>query len=156
MIKKVISLILHTKNTKLIQVVHPADIAKMYDIYKDCMYMPTVEKYNKKIVSKLDHLTVRMFACTYRKKLSGVVVISFFEQNKIEILGIAVEKSVRRKVIGSHIIRSLIKCFNLNSVIAETDRDAVEFYRKNGFIITEFTENYDGETVVRYKCELVK
>lgn len=156
MIKKLLSLIWHTKNTTLIQVVHPAGIAKMYDIYKDCMYMPTIEKYNKKIVSKLDHLTVRMFACTYRKKISGVVVISFLEQNKIEILGVAVEKSVRCKGVGSHIIRSLIKCFNLNSVLAETDRDAVGFYRKNGFNITEVADIYNGETVTRYRCELVK
>ena len=42
------------------------------------------------------------------------------------------------------------------SVYAETDNDAVGFYRKNGFNIMEFSETYDGATVVRYKSELTK
>lgn len=46
--------------------------------------------------------------------------------------------------------------YSLLSVYAETDNDAVGFYRKNGFSITEFSEIYDGETVIRYKCELNK
>ena len=41
-------------------------------------------------------------------------------------------------------------------VYAETDNDSVVFYQKNDFSITEFYETYDGETVVRYKCELIK
>ena len=44
----------------------------------------------------------------------------------------------------------------LVSVYAETDDDSIGFYRKNGFSITEFSETYDGETVIRYKCELTK
>ena len=39
---------------------------------------------------------------------------------------------------------------------AETDNDAVGFYQKNNFSITEFSEIYDGETVIRYKCELTQ
>ena len=35
---------------------------------------------------------------------------------------------------------------------AETDRDAVVFYKKNGFQITEIQKNYNGETVTRYLC----
>jgi len=44
----------------------------------------------------------------------------------------------------------------LISVYAETDNDAVGFYKKNNFSVTEFSECYDGETVIRYKCELTQ
>ena len=46
--------------------------------------------------------------------------------------------------------------YDLLSVYAETDNDAVGFYQKNNFSITEFSEIYDGETVIRYKCELTQ
>ena len=51
-------------------------------------------------------------------------------------------------------IKQVINDYSLLSVYAETDNDAVGFYRKNGFSIMEFSESYDRETVVRYKCEL--
>jgi len=53
-------------------------------------------------------------------------------------------------------INQVINNYGLLSVYAETDNDAVGFYRKNGFNIMEFSETYDGATVVRYKSELTK
>jgi ribosomal protein S18 acetylase RimI-like enzyme len=50
----------------------------------------------------------------------------------------------------------VINNYDLLSVYAETDNDAVVFYQKNGFNITAFSEIYDGETVVRYRCKLIK
>ena len=38
----------------------------------------------------------------------------------------------------------------------KVDNQAVEFYRKNGFVITEFPEIYNGDAVIRYKCKLNK
>ena len=84
------------------------------------------------------------------------MVVSFKEQKKIEIIGIAVDVSARGKSIGSYMINQVINNYGLLSVYAETDNDAVGFYQKNGFNIVEFSEAYDGETVVRYKCELTK
>jgi ribosomal protein S18 acetylase RimI-like enzyme len=53
-------------------------------------------------------------------------------------------------------IKQVINNYDLLSVYAETDHDAVGFYQKNGFNITAFSEIYDGETVVRYRCKLIK
>ena len=84
------------------------------------------------------------------------MVVSFIEEKKIEIIGIAVEVSARGKGVGSYMINQVVNNYGLLSVCAETDNDAVGFYRNNGFSITEFSETYGAETVVRYKCELTK
>ena len=132
------------------------EILQTYEIYKHCMFMPTEEKFNNKVDLFLKDNSVKIFACFEQDKIVGIMVVSFKEQKKIEIIGIAVDASARGKGIGSYMINQVINNYGLLSVYAETDNDAVWFYQKNGFNIVEFSETYDGETVVRYKCELTK
>ena len=140
----------------LIELTGKKEICETYDIYKACMYMPTEEKFNKKIEAFLNDDSVKIFVCLYQKEIKGMVVVSFLERPKIEIIGIAVDSKARTKGIGSYMINCLVDAYGLVLVLAETDDDAVGFYRKNGFAITEIVKTYDGETVVRYQCELVK
>ena len=98
--------------------------------------------------------SVKIFACFNLAKMVGVIVFSFLNQSNIEIIGIAVELSARGKGIGSYMINQIVKEYDLISVYAETDNDAVGFYQKNGFSVTEFSEIYDEKKVIRYKCEL--
>ena len=84
------------------------------------------------------------------------MVVSFTEQRKIEIVGIAVDASARGQGIGSEMIRQVVNRYDLLSVYAETDGDAVNFYRKNGCRIEEFCETYGVDTVIRYRCEWKK
>ena len=139
---------------ELIELTHKSEVCKTYGIYKHCMFMPTEEKFNKKIDTFLIDNSIKIFACFNRGEIVGVIVISFLERNKIEIIGIAVVLSARSKGIGSYMINQTVTDYGLISVYAETDNDAVGFYQKNGFSVTEFSEIYDGEKVVRYKCEL--
>ena len=141
---------------KLIELTQKNEIFQTYEIYKHCMFMPTEEKFNNKVDIFLNDNSVKIFACFEQDKILGVMVVSFIEQKKIEIIGIAVDVSVRGKGIGSYMINQVINNYGLLSVYAETDNDAVGFYGKNGFNIMKFSETYDGETVVRYKCELTK
>ena len=140
----------------LIELTHKNDILQTYEIYKHCMFMPTEEKFNKKIDTFLIDNSIKIFACFNRGEIVGVIVISFLERNKIEIIGIDVVLSARSKGIGSYMINQTVTDYGLISVYAETDNDAVGFYQKNGFSVTEFSEIYDGETVIRYKCELTQ
>lgn len=139
---------------KLTELTHKNDVCKTYEIYKHCMFMPSEEKFNQKIDAFLCDNSVKIFACFNRDKLVGVMAVSFLEQRSIEILGIAVDISFRGKGFGSYMINQIIHDYVLISVYAETDSDAIAFYRKNGFSVTEFSEIYGGEIVVRYKCEL--
>ena len=139
---------------KLIELTHKSEVYKIYEIYKHCMYMPNEEKFNEKIDQFLNDNSIKIFACLNEGEIEGVIVVCFVEQSKIEIMGIAVGLSARVKGIGSHMINQIVDDYSLISVYAETDNDAVGFYQKNGFSITEFSKIYDGETFIRYKCEL--
>ena len=139
---------------KLIELSEKNEILKTYDIYKNCMFMPSKEKFDEKIDRFLSNNFIKIFACLYCGEIKGVIIISFLEQHKIEIIGIAVDLSVRRKGIASFMIKKLSDDYNLISVYAETDYDAIDFYRKNGFKIERFSKVYEGENVTRYKCEL--
>ena len=132
------------------------EVLQTYEIYKHCMFMPTEEKFNNKVELFLSDNSVKIFACFAQDEILGVMVVSFIEQRKIEIIGIAVDVSVRRKGVGSYMINQVVNNYGLLSVYAETDNDAVGFYRNNGFNIVAFSETYGNETVVRYKCELTK
>ena len=132
------------------------EILQVYEIYKHCMFMPTEEKFIKKVEQFLNNNSVKIFACFEQDKIVGVMAVSFIEQKKVEILGIAVDLSARGKGIGSYMINQVINNYGLLSVYAETDNDAVGFYHNYGFSIVEFSETYDDETVVRYKCELTQ
>ena len=141
---------------KLKELKHKNDILQIYQIYKHCMFMPTEEKFNNKVDLFLNDNSVKIFACFEQEKILGVITVSFIEKKKIEVIGIAVDTSARGKGIGYYMINQVVNNNDLLSVYAETDNDAVGFYRNNGFRITEFSETYGVETVVRYKCELNK
>lgn len=66
-----------------------------------------------------------------------------------EITCIAVRKEYSRQGIGKALM-DFIKSRH-SHLIAETDDDAVDFYKKQGFIIHSLGEKYPG--VIRYKCE---
>ena len=132
------------------------EILQTYEIYKHCMFMPTKEKFNIKVNQYLNDNSVKIFACFSHGKIVGVMAVSFTEQKKFEVLGIAVDLSVRGKGIGSYMITQVINNYGLLYVYAETDNDAIGFYLKNNFSVTKFYETYGDETVIRHKCELTK
>lgn len=74
------------------------------------------------------------------------------KQELCEIRHIAVSPEVRGQGIGSGMIDFIIQSGSFNVVVAETDKDAVDFYRKFGFIVTSLGEKYPG--VERFLCEL--
>ena len=140
---------------KLIELTDINEAYKTYDIYKRCMFNPTVEKFEHKISNFLNDGSVKVFNCFANGEIAGIIVISFTEQNKAEIIGIAVAVHLCNKGIASYMVKQIMEKYSLIYIFAETDDDAVGFYRKIGFEIIEFFKVYDGETVKRYKCELI-
>lgn len=81
----------------------------------------------------------------------GIVGLCGFEVHKdsVEILNIAVAENMRHHGVGGKMITALWKKYAM-AIKAETDDDAVGFYRKRGFSVTA-TEKYD---VRRWSCLL--
>jgi len=81
-----------------------------------------------------------------------IVGICGFETHadKVEIHLISVAKDMRGKGIGGAMVTALQKMYRLPTQ-AETDGDAVDFYRKLGFITTAFKHETLGE---RHICVL--
>ena len=126
-----------------------------YEVYKPCMYRPTMEKYEKKMEAYLQEEAVGIFTCTQGGTVVGMIVGRFDGASGVEILGIAVDADARKRGIGAYMIDRLMDAYALCNVTAETDDDAVGFYRKCGFCIMEYTEDYDGKPVTRYRCKRI-
>ncbi|MGE7914625.1 GNAT family N-acetyltransferase [Lysinibacillus xylanilyticus] len=72
--------------------------------------------------------------------------------SKCEIKHIAVLANQRGKGIGSKMINFVVNKYP--SIMAETDHEAVDFYRRYGFFITSLGEKYPG--VERFLCQYTK
>ena len=128
------------------------DIMQTYGIYKLCMFQPSEEKFSRKADAFLQDNAVKVYVCLQNGETKAIIVLRV-EAAKAEILGIAVVEAAQRQGIGSYMIKHLVETLALTSLYAETDDDAVDFYRKNSFSVTQVTETYDGEAVVRYHCQ---
>ena len=137
---------------ELLELTTKNELLPLYEVYKDCMYLPNEDKYREKIQSWLMDDWIRIFACVHDNKRKGLLVLKFTSTDQAEIIGISVEEGSRNQGIGSFMIREIQLRFPNIKLNAETDRDAVLFYKKNGFRITEIQKNYNGETVTRYLC----
>ncbi|MFC4410063.1 GNAT family N-acetyltransferase [Chungangia koreensis] len=87
-------------------------------------------------------------------ELVGCIGIQLTGSSSCEIRHIAVDPETRGKSIGRQMIEYVIDRHELCHIIAETDKDAVEFYRKTGFSINSLGEKYPG--VERYNCEWLR
>lgn len=77
--------------------------------------------------------------------------VEFLNAKEAVIKHIAVLPKERGKGIGSSMIRFLCKNYDIHSIFAETDKEAVDFYSNFGFQITSLGEKYLG--VERFLCE---
>lgn len=85
---------------------------------------------------------------------SALGIIGFKKEGaSAEILHVAVDEHKRNCGIGQAMIDELLQLENLTELIAETDPDAVGFYRRYGFEIQSLGEKYPG--VERFHCRLV-
>ncbi len=91
--------------------------------------------------------SVKVYALSRDGDYKGIVVFSVGEQ--VTIHDIAVDPDERKKGIGKALLNFVLS-LGAESVTAETDDDALEFYKKCGFKVIETKSVYDTE---RYVCE---
>lgn len=80
----------------------------------------------------------------------GCIGIELEAEGQCEIRHIAVSPDMRGRQIGSKMIVGIQQKHELQQIHAETDHDAIGFYRSCGFDIRSLGEKYPG--VERFYC----
>ena len=129
----------------------PSDLrtARFVEIVARAMYRPddsTMADFITK--AQRSNATVRV-ACAGDQVL-GVIVSEEQDDATIEITSIAAAGFAERQGVGTALVLDLLSRHRGVSVVAETDDDAVGFYRTLGFSITSLGERHPG--VTRYRC----
>ncbi|MNI23831.1 Acetyltransferase (GNAT) family protein [compost metagenome] len=83
-------------------------------------------------------------------EMVGVIGFRTDEADNLTLLHIAVKPEYRGAGFGRGLILELIELKKPVKIIAETDEEAVDFYRAIGFEIESLGEKYPG--VERFKC----
>ena len=118
-----------------------------YEIYSACMYRPTPEKYAAAVRDYLSDSGTHCFGTYCSGELLGILVV-----RGGEILGIAVRNDARCKGVGRSLIAHAKSMHP--RLTAETDDDAIGFYRSCSFACQPFERTFPDGTALRWRCEL--
>ena len=114
------------------------------------VYNPTPERLKHRAKEYAADSNVKAYACKNSEKYIGIVVF-VMENGTAEILDIAVKPEYRKHGIGKSLIDFIFTQFPIDNITAETDDEAVEFYKKCGFALTPTAA---VEDTARYFCKL--
>ena len=81
----------------------------------------------------------------YDDGIKGIIIYNLL-YDRIEINYIIVDKNYRKKGIGSSLLRQIEKnrLKNITLEVRESNIEAINFYKKNGFKIVAIRKNYYG------------
>ena len=122
--------------------------ANMHQIFAACIYPTTIETAVTTLEAYRNNTSRQLFGWVKDGEILGVCGFQVHD-TALEILHIAVDENCRGHGIGRAIIDSLTEKHKL-PICAETDDDAIDFYRKCGFEAASF-EKYNTR---RWKCIL--
>ena len=126
--------------------------SRILSVISHSVYRPSEEKLAALADKFESDKDIRAFAYDGDGVFCGVIVLKELENGEFEIRSIAVAPSFRSRGIASILISYAVDTLKCSLLKAETDEDAVGFYRKYGFHIESLGEKYPG--TVRYLCLL--
>ncbi|WP_175639131.1 GNAT family N-acetyltransferase [Metabacillus schmidteae] len=112
-------------------------------------FATSYHKIDQEYEKYLGSLNRILFGLELKEEIVGCIGVEIINSKECVIKHIAVSSKQRGKGIGSKMITFLTDQYPF--ITAETDKDAVDFYRKYGFFITSLVEKYPG--VERFLCE---
>ena len=121
------------------------------EILKESVFEPTKEKLIKRANYYENTDGVVSYGYAYDDVILGLIVLDIKNKDEIVILDIAVKKDNQKRGIGKALLNYVLFELEPKILIAETDDDAVGFYKKNKFEIVNLGEKYLNNT--RYKCK---
>ena len=120
----------------------------MLQLLAPSVYNPTQERLLNRAKKYQEDENTNIYAYKDNGEYKGIVVFEIQNYSAI-ILDIAVKPEQQGQGIGSKLIDFIFNIFNVNSIIAETDDDAIGFYKKYGFIVADTKVQFDTK---RYVC----
>ena len=120
----------------------------IYTLLAPSVFNPTPEKLLNRANKYMANESAQVYACLQDGKYIGIVVFEIKDKTAT-ICDIAVNPEHRHSGIGSRLIDFIFSQFDITKIIAETDDDAVEFYKKYGFAVADTKIEFDTK---RYTC----
>lgn len=112
------------------------------------VYNPTEERLLNRAKKYQEDENVNIYAYKEDGRYKGIVIFKIIN-NLATILDIAVKPEHRGQGIGSKLIGFIFDSFNAQNITAETDDDAIGFYKKYGFAVADTKVEFDTK---RYTC----
>lgn len=132
---------------------HELENLRLRAVLVPSVYQPTAERLAQICERYRAEPGWRMLGCRSGEEIVGCLGLSFEAASHATIRHIAVVPDRRGRGIGSAMIRYAVATFALTRLSAETDRDAVEFYRKCCFAVRSLGELYPGTE--RFLCTYI-
>jgi ribosomal protein S18 acetylase RimI-like enzyme len=95
----------------------------------------------------------RLYGYVDQSEVVACIGLEPLSPSSARIRGIAVAHRKQRRGIGRSLIGDALKVAG-SALVAETDRDAADFYRRCGFVVESLGEQYVG--VERFRCTLTR
>lgn len=120
----------------------------VYTLLAPSVFNPTPERLLSRAEKYQADDKSKVYAYSENGEYKGIIVFKT-EDNTAEILDIAVKPEYQGKGIGSMLIDYIFSKFAVSKITAETDNDAIGFYKKYGFIVADTKVEFDTK---RYVC----
>ena len=117
------------------------------------VYNPTKKRIQRRIAGYERDPHVLALAYMEEKVPVGILILREEGESTYEILDFAVLPFRRREGLGRQMLNACRRQLPMRMILAETDDDAVGFYRKYGFSIQELGDVYHSG-ITRYLCRL--
>jgi len=115
------------------------------------VYQPTPEKLDQ-VIRRYRESAARLVGAEVAGTLVGGLGFEIVGPDLAVIRHIVVAPETRLQGVGRFMVRWLTALDGVTHLTTETDRDAVDFYRRCGFQITSLGELYPGTE--RFRCDL--
>lgn len=125
------------------------DLSEVKGLMAECMWADD-EKIQNELNQYLEFDSRELLGKLNNDELVGLIGVIYESDETVELKHIAINPNYRGKGIGSEMISKFIKNKKIVKIKAETDKDAIGFYKKFGFSITSLGEKYPG--VERFEC----
>lgn len=113
-------------------------------------YKPEPEKTAALAKRLMGDKSVRAYGWEREGRVVGLVVIRLQEDDRAEITALAVSEDCQGQKVGRELLNGLEALYPWTELFAETDKEAVGFYRRCGFAVQELGEKHPG--ICRYAC----